>query len=195
MIILLLVLSVAGCATTKEEPLPPPLPPVIDAGRFTVPPPPGPGWEMKMDPQRASVVFERATRGENMPSTFESIAVFEQKIDTPGIAPEAAVKRIWEQDMRNAKRQVPTDLVTIERVRQDTLSLGDRQFYTLRFTVGDYGIMRDVVHLYYLYFPPEFIKNGIFYRFVLYEMRERFSGADADAGKLDPVAGGFTLKR
>lgn len=137
---------------------------VIEMKTYTVAVPPGDEWVLQTDEGRTSVEFLREEmKGHstlikvllNIPTRWRNFLSEEELADD--------VRSREEKDM--IERGVKTGEYKLEEVKKGNADIGGKQLYTMSYrTVKENKAAENVL---YVYFPPEFREDRIFYEFLI----------------------------
>jgi hypothetical protein len=166
----------------------------IDMDTYIVSAPPGKGWKVESDTAEGAVRFSK-----------------EKPLTLVQVSYNWVVKEEWlqrgEEEIANEYRDEEVVYMTqvgvlqgsyeLEDVKRDTTTVDGKKLYTLSYTtMGGKWFGKDKVQkaTLYLYFPPDFAEEHIFYLFLISVTGKRDSHKEADFAPIYHVINSFRLQ-
>ncbi len=194
----LLVTSCAGPSGGEPEQGPS----IVDAGAFTVCPPPGKGWLTQIDRKKGLVKFHQPAKTITGGQKSTSIQVFHNGLRQdagPRTEQEAAdeLRALEEQSLIQGVLRGEYKLGTVEK---GVTTIGDKKLHTLSYktTKGtvfpNLGPASAAEAVLFLYFPPDFSSSRRFFSILMVEAYQKGALASVDFSRAEPVIKSLSQK-
>jgi hypothetical protein len=200
LILIILFLFIFSCATTQQEIKIP----IVDADYFTVEAPHG-TWAYKVDKQMEFIIisFEKYKHSTLGGPGIGSILI---QVFRNGVKQEGW--HLSEEEVADDFRNQEENIMRFERgtkgkynlkdVKKDITTIGGKKLYRMSYKVNfPYNIKEGwkvINAVLYLYFPPEFKENHIFYGFIFSESHPKGALVTFDVGLIYPVINSLRIK-
>ena len=185
-----------SCSTTRDLSERAPVR-TINMGTYEVSTLPEAAWQVRADTQAGRVYYQADGSVLASASLLASIIVSEER-DEAGSAQqdeETYTARIWEREVRNAKKGAASGLATAEQIRKSDAEINGRRMKVLSFITSDHALDKDFVHLRYLLTLPSAGGKNRHYLFSYVEVRERFYEGSPDFRHIYAVITSFRIIR
>jgi hypothetical protein len=183
--------------------------PSIDMGNYRVSPPPGDGWQVDIERENgtSTVTFMKLKlwwTGRVLGSTLIRVFKDTVKPDSWHLSEEQVANNVRSTEEKiMIKEGVEKGIIELKDVEKETEIISGKKFYTMTYktSMGSFlggvlrqGTWRSSENKLYLYFPPNFNDEHIFYGFLIGEEYEKGALVEkVNLAQIYPVINSFEL--